>query len=107
MSQQAIQQLLKSHSGKSLTNGEFDEIISKVIACYRQTLGVTSFLNVKYDFNAFLDSLSLELRQRSIDRVYTELGVKSNQDTHYLRPKMEELFKEGLGTSPTYPTANY
>lgn len=68
---------------------------------------MTSFLNVKYDFNAFLDSLSLELRLRSIDRVYAELGVKSNQDTHYLRPKMEELFKEGLGTSPTYPTTNY
>ena len=72
-----------------------------------QTLGVTSFLNVKYDFNSFLDSLSLELRLRCVDRVYTELGTKSHQDTHYLRPKMEELFKEGLGTSPRYPATNF
>lgn len=66
-----------------------------------KVLGQTSLLMLKHELNNFLDSLKTEGRLLAVSYIYEEMMVRPGLDLYYLRPKLEDMFKEGLGTSPT------
>lgn len=96
-----VQKTLQENStGKPLTNKEITDIMDKV-GRSDQVLGQTSLLMLKHELNGFLDSLKSEGKLLAIGHIYEQLAVRPGLDLYYLRPKLEEIFREGLGTSPS------
>lgn len=58
---------------------------------------------LKHDFHSFLESLKTEGRLLALNHIYTQLEANPKLDLYYYRPKVEDLFREGLHSSP----ANY
>lgn len=54
----------------------------------------------KHELNAFFDSLKSEGRLLSLSYVYEQLEVRPGLDLYYMRQKLEDMFKEGLVTTP-------
>ena len=55
---------------------------------------------LKHELNGFLDSLKAEGKLLVLTRIYEQLSVRPGLDLYYLRPKLEEMLREGLGVTP-------
>lgn len=100
MSVSDMQKLLKENStGKLLVKEELSSIIDKVSECLRQVLAQSSLVMFKHELNQFLDSLKSDGKEFVLNYVYLQLPQKPSIDLYYFRPKLEELFKEGVSGS--------
>lgn len=52
----------------------------------------------KHELNQFLDSLKPESKEFVLNYVYQQLPQKPSVDLYYFRPKLEDLFKEGIAS---------
>ncbi len=57
-------------------------------------------LMVKHEFNNFLDSLKTEGKLLTVTYLYQQVKSRPGLDLYYLRPKIEDLYKEGLSINP-------
>lgn len=64
-------------------------------------LGQTSLMMLKHELNGFFDSLKSEGKLVAVNHIFEQLAVRPGLDLYYLRPKLEDLFKEGILTNPT------
>jgi hypothetical protein len=55
---------------------------------------------LKHELNGFLDCLKAEGKLLVLTRIYEQLSVRPGLDLYYLRPKLEEMLREGLGVTP-------
>jgi hypothetical protein len=53
----------------------------------------------KHELNQFLDSLKPDSKEFVLKYVYQIVPQKPNIDLYYFRPKLEDLFKEGVAST--------
>ena len=56
---------------------------------------------LKHELNGFFESLKSEGKLIAVTHIYDQLSVRPGLDLYYLRPKLEDLFKEGLVSNPS------
>lgn len=66
-----------------------------------QVLGQTSLMMLKHELTGFLDSLKSEGKLLSVSYIYEQMMIRPTLDLYYLRPKLEDMFRDGLSSNPT------
>lgn len=56
---------------------------------------------LKHELNGFFDSLKSEGKLVAVTHIYEQLAVRPGLDLYYLRPRLEDLFKEGAVSNPS------
>lgn len=56
---------------------------------------------IKHNFQSFLDKLKVDSKQVAVEHLLSQLNVRPGLDLYSLRPKIEELFRDGLGINTT------
>lgn len=57
---------------------------------------------LKHELKGFFDSLKSEGKLVAVTHIYEQLAVRPGLDLYYLRPKLEELFREGICANAGY-----
>lgn len=55
---------------------------------------------LKHEFNNFLDSLKSEGKLLAVSHIYEQKMARPGLDFYYLRSKLEDIVREGLGQNP-------
>lgn len=66
-----------------------------------QVLGQTSLMMLKHELTIFFDSLKSEGKLIAVTHIYDQMLARPALDLYYLRPKLEDLFKEGVCSNPS------
>lgn len=56
---------------------------------------------LKHELNGFFDSLKSEGKLVGFSHIYHQKEARPGLDLYYLRPRLEDLFKEGVNSNPS------